>query len=597
MLLQCYTKVLLLLTIFSAVVSSTHSQSADVFISKELIEEHLQLNLDPAASWPEKRSSVINAVSRWAQKQMVEQPIKTEKADDKYGFFRWLPQYMLSVNVTDGQMMKWTNKCFKNNTVSATMSADGSATLSFDFSEKDSASKCSDTYIVATIDSIAIVTLETVVGMKGTHTLHWEATSTVGAQRDAVTWDLTAKGIRVFRLLTDKEQAVKDIAKTAGLFMSELVNPVPAATAKANMEFLSTYTPFPMSERTVGPVPFDPSEIRSGDFFGIVRLDGLDPMLAWAMGSTTGHTTVALWDRSGSNDLLMVCESTANDVYWPTNGVQCTPYTKWIEQATKAGYNIVLLPLDDTASAAFDEAKAWAWMESVLGLNYGYQVMFWSWIDTVKDNYPCTAPDFKDTDNSTCLTWELIEILTPLLDKFIPPLQFGQTFIKEALAHRVGISAEHWNSSAAIIYQQAAKLGFDMKSVPTMVEQDEWRYHITKNGVPVDDGQAMVCCVFVCNMWKSAGVFANIDSDFNCGELTNLDAYSAQIFKQQSPTSRPAKCMQADPTNPNCQIMGNFTLRLNRVNSKPAFKHMDESCPSLPGCANGFECPDQPPQC
>ena len=65
------------------------------------------------------------------------------------------------------------------------------------------------------------------------------------------------------------------------------------------------------------------------DFFGIVRLDGLDPMLAWAMGSSTGHTTVALWNRStavAADDYLMVCESTAKDVYWPVNGVQCAPW-------------------------------------------------------------------------------------------------------------------------------------------------------------------------------------------------------------------------------------------------------------------------------
>lgn len=34
--------------------------------------------------------------------------------------------------------------------------------------------------------------------------------------------------------------------------------------------------------------------VHSGDFFGVIRLDGLDPMLAWGMGSTTGHTTVAM---------------------------------------------------------------------------------------------------------------------------------------------------------------------------------------------------------------------------------------------------------------------------------------------------------------
>ena len=30
--------------------------------------------------------------------------------------------------------------------------------------------------------------------------------------------------------------------------------------------------------------------IRNGDTFNIMRLDGLDPMIAWAMGAATGHT-------------------------------------------------------------------------------------------------------------------------------------------------------------------------------------------------------------------------------------------------------------------------------------------------------------------
>ncbi len=37
------------------------------------------------------------------------------------------------------------------------------------------------------------------------------------------------------------------------------------------------------------------SQVRNGDLFCILRLDGVDPLLAWGMGSTNGHTTVALW--------------------------------------------------------------------------------------------------------------------------------------------------------------------------------------------------------------------------------------------------------------------------------------------------------------
>jgi hypothetical protein len=36
-------------------------------------------------------------------------------------------------------------------------------------------------------------------------------------------------------------------------------------------------------------------KIHSGDVLYVVRFDGLDPLLAWAMGSTTGHVTTAMW--------------------------------------------------------------------------------------------------------------------------------------------------------------------------------------------------------------------------------------------------------------------------------------------------------------
>lgn len=60
-----------------------------------------------------------------------------------------------------------------------------------------------------------------------------------------------------------------------------------------------------MEMRDVKDVPIDESLINSGDFFGIIRLDGLDPLLAWGMGSVTGHTTIA----HRIDGVLHVCES------------------------------------------------------------------------------------------------------------------------------------------------------------------------------------------------------------------------------------------------------------------------------------------------
>ena len=315
-----------------------------------------------------------------------------------------------------------------------------------------------------------------------------------------------------------------------------------------------------------------------------------------ALLSTHGITLLVFYPLFRS---LVLSLSLPNTAYWATNGIQCTEYEKWLVLAEEAGFNIVLLPLNEHASANFDETKAWLWLDTVLGTDYGYSVMLYSWIDTIKDNYPCTAPDFKETQNSTCLTWEIFEILGPLLDKLVPSLGFGQMFIAEAYAHRLGIRSTDWNSSLPVIYYEAGQKGVDMKTVPTMAENDAWRYHSTKNGVAVDDAHAMVCCVFVCNVWKNAGVFRDVDDLIECGEFTNLDVYSSKVFEVQSPkTGRDPRCIAADPLNPNCQIMGDYTLRLNRANSKPLAKHMNEKCPTtLPGCTAGWNCPTQPDDC
>lgn len=60
-----------------------------------------------------------------------------------------------------------------------------------------------------------------------------------------------------------------------------------------------------MKPRKIVNVAIDESLIRSGDSFCILRLDGIDPMISWAMGSADGHHVVAI-RREGK---LMICES------------------------------------------------------------------------------------------------------------------------------------------------------------------------------------------------------------------------------------------------------------------------------------------------
>lgn len=84
---------------------------------------------------------------------------------------------------------------------------------------------------------------------------------------------------------------------------------------------------------------------------------------------------------------MHVCESTASRPDWPVNGIQCTPYNQYIEMMHKAGERFVWAPLDP--NIPFDNEASVKFVKSVLGVDYGFEVILTEWIDTIKDNYPC----------------------------------------------------------------------------------------------------------------------------------------------------------------------------------------------------------------
>jgi hypothetical protein len=337
---------------------------------------------------------------------------------------------------------------------------------------------------------------------------------------------------------------------------------VPPDAAARNLDFLTKYSGFSSTARQTTDVFLPESAIQSGDFFGIMRLDGMDPMLAWAMGSTTGHVTTALW----IGGQLYVCESTAKGAHWPVNGVQKTPYRTWLAQVKAAGQNAVHAPLTPEARARYNETAALEWFLTVEGLNYGYHTLLWGWIDTQYDNYPCLPPDW-----GTCLTWDAMEVVFGWMDAWLPSI--GDLLFNEAFNHRLGTTG----LKAPELFYTAVTQGLAVSQLPTVVEEDAWLYNTTRYG-QVAQGRSLVCCVFVCGMWKSAGVFGDLTDSVNCGELTNYDDYILQILQPDTP--RPAQCVAADPDNTLCQIEGQYTLHLNDFATKQPYAHMAETCPS-----------------
>jgi hypothetical protein len=477
-----------------------------------------------------------------------------EAKASEYPYFNFIPMWRASVvpEKKEYGAAQWSASCFPSNKAIATTQSDGSIQIVVSTAGPAKSDSCYDHYMLFTNTGMERMKIE----KEGITTVTYNLPADIN---DAEKWDIAQKGVRILEILTDEPTTVANLLQTVLLFVPEFTQHVDSASAALNVDFLNRYTQIKMVERDpLSSLPPPAEKVHSGDFFGIIRLDGLDPMLAWAMGSTTGHTTTALW----IDGELYICESTAVGSYWPTNGLQKTPYLTWLKQAQAAGFNVVWAPLNAHSRSLYNETAALEFFRSVEGFDYGYYNMLWGWIDTLYDNYPCVAPDYS----SVCLTWDAVEPVFAMVDRIIP--QISDLMYNQAWNKRLGTVGLH----TAQLYQAAAETNqITSRAIPTIVEQDEWTYNTTRYGVPAE-GPSLVCCVFVCNMWKASGLFG--DMDINCAEQTNLDDYSLQIFESSF-----------------TQIMGKYTLDLNRFNSKIPFPHMAETCASLgPYYQQGPQC-------
>jgi hypothetical protein len=225
----------------------------------------------------------------------------------------------------------------------------------------DANAACEEVVMLATMDGVHFV----VANATGDYTLPWQGAFLFEYR----SW-IERNGFRVFLWPCEPEECLEEIYATADMFVPALVHGpgVPDETAQRNLAFLRDRAYYDMPARSVHRIDLNETQINSGDFIGVIRLDGLDPMLAWAMGSHTGHTTIALW----IDGELYVCESTTNSAYWPTNGIQMTPFKTWMDQAFAADYNAVHLPLSAAARAKFNTTAAVEWFFSTAkGLPYG----------------------------------------------------------------------------------------------------------------------------------------------------------------------------------------------------------------------------------
>jgi hypothetical protein len=413
---------------------------------------------------------------------------------------------------------------------------------------------CKDFYLFATLDSIQFHHFG-----QGTHSVLFDLKNL----DPALLWDVQTNGVRIFHFLYQPEDTFMALLQTALLFQPEIFGPqVNNEFGQMNVDFIRAYANFSFTDRPGAPiVNLNASDIGSGDFVGVTRMDGLDPMIIFGMGGTTGHTTVALWFSDG----LYICESQVNSSYWPTNNIQRTPWATWVQQARAADYNYVHVPLTAQARAIFNETAAQQKFYELEGIPYGYHNFLFGWIDTPSDNYPCMPPDYE-----YCLSSQAVHIASGLVDRLSKAI--ADKMYNQALTHRVNKPWGTFNTTAQIYQYAYQQLNLTFEELVILPEQDSWVY---------SDGPSMVCDVFVCSMWKAAGLFGDVADDIQCTELTPRDVYSMNVL-DTNPANRPQICQQTDPQLPFCQLGGKYQLQLPGFGTVQPYANMNQNCPGTP---------------
>jgi len=187
---------------------------------------------------------------------------------------------------------------------------------------------------------------------------------------------------------------------------------------EANIEFIQEAMGITLPERQIDVVDIDEKQIKSGDFFLILRLDGLDPMIMYGTGSIGSHCVMAMW----YGPELYILES-QDAWYWPTAGIQRTPYRKWIRQAREASFNVVWLPLSEESAEKFNTRAAKNWFSDHEGLPYGYHNFLFGWLDTPENNLPQLVPH------------QMVPILFSMLEPVIAEIDVMYT---GGINHRLG---------------------------------------------------------------------------------------------------------------------------------------------------------------
>lgn len=454
--------------------------------------------------------------------------------DYKGNYFGFIPD--LKAVVKEPEYHNLETECFKN--IQFSLLDD---VLNVELSGKKNFI-CSDTYMFSDHYRLFIKNFF----LEGKH--HIELKNMVTDEKK----DIQYYGFNIFHFKNGLIGSLMDIYKTSKLFVGSEEN-----IEKENIEFVKQMMDheFVLWNKTID---IREEEIVSGDYISITRLDGLDPMIMWGTGSYSGHTGVAL----RINGTLYICESTDDNPfgksYWPPPyGIIKTPYKTWIELAKKANYMVTILRLDPKYQAIFNNNinKALSFFNDVEGLPYGKHNFLYGWIDTTYNNYPNN------------LTHQFITNVASVASEYNFAKHDIDIFATEALNKRLSVVlGKKTNLTFQQIVNKTIDIDYPIYELMNIPENDNWIYSI---------GKSMVCNTFVTAMYKSVGIFSQIDDQIQATEFSPRDSYLVNIFDNNW---LPKKC---DNGNGLCQIMGKYKVILPGFNTIKMYQNMNDKCPSM----------------
>lgn len=368
-------------------------------------------------------------------------------------------------------------------------------------------------------------------------------------------YEIKVNGLKVFGFCQGLLESIKSLTMSILLFLGGLgkdpkhVIPlfrpkVPEYMYYHNTKLVQLYNNITIERREDIVVDIDEKEIHTGDFIGIVRMDGVDNIIMIGTGSRIGHCCVTAW----IDGKLYVLESQAG-WYWPRKGIQKNEWKQWIEWAHNADFSVILCPLKEEIRKKLDVQKAMDWYNKMEGFPYGFKNFLFSFIDTPDSNLPFVA------------SHEHFEFLFSIAEKIYPPI--GAMMLGEGLNLRLGTKNLTIVEASAL----AAKRGISFEDLLAIPENDDWVY---------SDGPSRVCSCFVVGFYKAGGLFG--DLKIHATEFTPRDLYQLNFFDKNY--KRPKICEDTDPDLPYCQIMGKTKIVLQEYSTIAPYSHMNEKCPS-----------------